>query len=241
MSSRQKYSYGEIFQIIKDFHFFQQNFDPNVDKGILLSEDTTVEEWRMICDLEKADNLVRIYANLFDIDTENVDELLIILRSSNSTLRQLCNWLAEKGKRKYEFLSSSNDYFAVLGKELKKNGSDITEIDFKTSLTSLMKKDAAVIAQTLSLIQPGSIRSYTFQSPRYSKLYTTISVLLILLSICLVLTYTKDVLFGLFGVIGLFLLLIKENLLPKSYQINGHETIGGVINEMIQNQTSNGG
>ncbi len=71
--SEKKYSPHEILQILNDFYNCQAVFDPEVDPGEHLTFETTILDWRAICDLIEPKKLAKSYSDLFNLTTPLAD------------------------------------------------------------------------------------------------------------------------------------------------------------------------
>ena len=94
-----KYNPDEILQILIDFYNCQAAFDPEVDSGQILNFNTTISDWRMICDLIEPINLAKYHHDLFNLKTPLADLEQILLDEDSKTIGDFCIYIANNSEK----------------------------------------------------------------------------------------------------------------------------------------------
>jgi len=94
-NEKTKYTSEEILQILIDFYNFQANFVSEVDKEQGLTFQTTIKEWRSICDLIEPTKLAKCYHEFFELETNESDLINIFSNEKEHTLKEFCDYMAQ--------------------------------------------------------------------------------------------------------------------------------------------------
>ena len=88
-----------ILAVIKDIHRQQCQFDPEAEKGIVLSFDSTIADWRKACDLLDWRRLAKSLNEWFRTDFSDEQWKAALKPAREKKLRDVCELLATKSKR----------------------------------------------------------------------------------------------------------------------------------------------
>jgi hypothetical protein len=164
-----RYSPDEILQILIDFYNFQSVFDPEVDPGETLTFETTISEWRGICDLVEPKNLAKHYYDLFQLTTPLAD-LEAIVSHSNSDLKVFCDYLSEHAAKQgispimimgQNCMTAS--IFTTLINRLQIRGIETENIRPSSKFTPLFKKHGSVLLEEVNKLVPGSLSKFEYR------------------------------------------------------------------------------
>ena len=128
-----KYTSEEILQIIIDFYNFQSEYCIEIGREHILNFQTTIKEWRSICELLEPDKLAKFYHELFDLRTNQLDLTDLLQKEEETTLQVFCDYIAQNSsKEKVNPIISLGmecqeaAIFKTLKDKLEKKGIDTT-------------------------------------------------------------------------------------------------------------------
>lgn len=231
-----KYTSEEILQILIDFYQFQANFDPEVDKGQKLTFQTTIRDWRRICDLKEPVELAKYYHELFELETNESDLINVLSNGEVNTLKVFCDYLAENATKEEINPTMSMGIkcqeaaiFKTLKNKLEKRGIDTKDLKPSTEFAPFFDKHASELIEVVSKLAPGSLSYYKIKD----NIIGVLGALMFLFSIIIliiVLINHMNVWFILisFG-ISAMLLFVGYKLKPVQYEIGGYRTVRDLI------------
>jgi hypothetical protein len=230
-----KYSSDEILQILKDFYNCQSVFDPEVSSGEILNFETTISEWRSICDLVEPQKLANYYYDLFQLKTQ-VNDLETILIENKNQLRVFCDYISEHAKKQRitpVVIMGQNcvtaSIFKTLMHNLQKRGVESENIRPSSKLGPLFRKHGSVFLEEVNKLVPGSLSEFEYRDNWIVRAGIGI-ILLSFLSLVVVPTvwhFNWILLIPLS--IGITLNYIGKRYSPAKESISGYDTIRDLI------------
>ena len=164
-----KYSPNEILQILNDFYNCQSVFDPEVESGEILNFETTISEWRRICDLVEPKKLADYYYDLFQLTTQRADLQAVLLQNKNE-LRILCNYLSEHAIKQsispilimgQRCMTAS--IFKTLTSNLETRGMQTKSIRPSSEFAPIFQKHGAMLLEEVNKLVPGSLSKFEYR------------------------------------------------------------------------------
>lgn len=156
-----KYQPTEILEIIKANYRQQQQYDDIVLKNQELTFDTTVLEWRDICDLLDTTELWKYLNSYFRLSVDREIWLTQLEPEDEKTLGELCRFIsihADKDIIRPVSLFGSKCESAAIFKtftsKLKDRGIDIAELRPSSKLEPLVQKYRSVVIEEINLLDP---------------------------------------------------------------------------------------
>jgi len=226
------YTPEEILQILIDFYNFQAYFCFDADTGHQLTFQTTIGEWRKICDQEKPAKLAEYLHSFFNLDT-NQSELINLLNNEDNTLGAFCNYVANNAIKPVILsgtLCLETAIFEKLKIEFEKKGIDITDFTPSTDFTVLFYKHAEDIMSIVSKLAPGTLSYYKLKYSIIDKLEALLMIFSIITPIVMILFYhiIWHIIIPLFIVTIILVLINKKSKRFKS-DISGYRTIKDLL------------
>lgn len=231
-----KYTSEEILQILIDFYNFQANFDSEVGKGEILTFQTTIKEWRSICDLLEPDKLAIFYHKLFELKTNQADLVDILSKEDRYTLRELCDYIALNAiKEKISPIMSLGTscqeaaVFKALKRKLEEKGIDTKDFKPSAEFIPFFKKHASDLVEVISKLAPGSLTNYKIKENIISRLGSFLFLIAIVFLIIVSIMY-KFTWFLLIPLsLSLLLLFIGNKIKYSKYEVGEYNTIRDLI------------
>jgi len=156
-----KYHPTEILQIIHANYKQQQQYDDIVLKDQEFTFDTTISDWRDICDLLDTNELWKYLNYYFRLDLDRESWMSALEPEDTKSLGDLCNFIsshADKEIIRPIKLFGSNCETAAIFKslitKLKDRGVDISDIRPSSQLEPLIKKYKSVLIEEINQIDP---------------------------------------------------------------------------------------
>jgi len=87
-----------VLETIRDSYRFAQKLDPEAEPGYDLTFDTTIQDWRMACDLLPAKKLGRALNAWFGVRFSDIDWMATLEPAKTATLSGVCELVASKAK-----------------------------------------------------------------------------------------------------------------------------------------------
>ncbi len=234
-----KYQPEEILELLKAFYNFQSVFDPEVDKGCELTFDTTIEDWRMICDLLEPKELADYYHEFFSLSTPRIELEEILNNQRFNTLRDFSNYISKNAvKEKVVSIKLlGNDcleaaIFKTLMSKLNKQGVDTTNIKPSSPFQPFFDNNLEAIMETANKLVPGSISTFEHEENETTIWGWRITILGILAVIIISIFWSFNWLLLIPVITGIVFISIGLKKEPKKYVIGGYETIGELIKGM---------
>jgi len=231
------YTSEEIFQILIDFYNCQVYFMREADAFHKLTFQTTISEWRKICDLSKPMHLAEYYHDIFDINA-NQSELISLLGDEDfTTLGILCDYIAKNSVKititpvvSLGTLCSEAAIFKTLKNELEKKDIDTTNFKPSTNFATFFLKHTTEVLSTVSKLAPGTLSYYKYKSTIISKLSSLLMFSSIITLIVMAIFYhiTWHIM-PLFTVTIIAMLISNRLESPNQYDISGYHTVRDLV------------
>ncbi len=234
-----KYQPNEILEIIRANYRQQQQYDV-VLKNYELNFETTILEWRDICDLLDTDQLWKYLNFSFQIDIDYQTWQNILEPEHKQTLKELCEFIALKAEKVivnpiklFGQECETAGIFRTLTNRLKNKGIDTSEIKPSSKLETLIMKYGTVIIEEINQIDPNVLPAMNYKSNWIYKwgLRTFITSLLV----TIILGFFKSNIAwttGIIAFIGYLMTWIGAKLKPKQANFENLETIADVVRKI---------
>ena len=156
-----KYRPTEILQIIQANYKQQQQLDDLVLSGQELDFNTTILEWRDICDLVDTDDLWKYLNFYFRLDVDKDSWLTQLEPEDEKTIGDLCEFISLHARkeiiRPVKLLGNhcqTAAIFKVLAAKLKDRGVNVSEFRPSSKLEPLFQKYGSAFIEEVNLLNP---------------------------------------------------------------------------------------
>jgi hypothetical protein len=156
-----KYQPEEILQIIRANYLQQQQYDDIALKNQDLTFETTIFDWRDICDLVDTSELWKYLNYYFHLATSRETWMEILEPDDEKTLGYLCKFVADTAEKEViEPIKIMGDFcntaaiFKSLKKRLGDRGFDVSDIRPSSQLEPLVKKYKSVLIEEVNQLDP---------------------------------------------------------------------------------------
>ncbi|OQP46212.1 hypothetical protein [Niastella populi] len=156
-----KYYPIEILQIIQANYKQQQQYDDIVLKDQELTFETTILEWRDICDLVDTSKLWKYLNYYFRMTADEEAWMNILEPEDEKTLGDLCNFIAILAEKEiirpiklFGNYCTTAAIFKSLKGRLKNRGIDVPDLKPSSQLAPLVKKYNSVFIEEINQIDP---------------------------------------------------------------------------------------
>jgi hypothetical protein len=188
-----------VLAVIKDGHRQQCQFDPEAEKDILLTFNSTIAEWRDACDLLGWRKLAKSLNDWFKTNLSDEQWKAVLEPARGKTLRGVCELLATKVKR-MEIKPFGNrcvnaGIFLTIRSFLKRAGAK-EEIKPSTSIAPFSRKYLGECFDGISKLEPGALLLVKIHTPFYNY---SVGAFLLGLVICGIGSFLNPFV-GIFGV-----------------------------------------
>jgi len=229
-----KYSPEEILQILNDFYNYQAVFDPEVGSGESLSFDTTISEWKSLCDLKEPKVLAEYYSELFGL-TNSYSDLQEVLSNKNK-LKGFCDYISEYAVK--QNISSikimgetcmTASIFKTLMTNLKLRGIETQNIRPSSEFRPLFYEHGAVFLEEVNKLAPGSLSKFEYRENWIVKLGLSIIVLSVLsiFIVSMIWHFHWTLMIALIS--GIIISIIGNKFKPAKENIGGYDTMRELI------------
>ena len=166
-----RYSENEILEFIKADYKQRQQLDDIVYRDEILDFNTTIDDWRDICDLVDNDKLGDFFNVAFKLDITTSTWLSVFEPSYEKTLKDICLFVSEKATRESvepiklfgnECLNAG--LFKTLMKNLQRHGVDTKNIRPSTRIEPLFRELGVLLIQEVNLLNPHALPPIDFKS-----------------------------------------------------------------------------
>lgn len=166
-----KYQPTEVLQIIRANYIQQQQFDDIVLKDQELTFETTISDWRDICDLVDTSELWKYLNYYFHLAADQETWMTILEPDDEKALVDLCNFIAnnaEKETIRPIKLFGNNCETAAIFKSLKirleNRGIDVSDFRPSSQLEPLVKKYKSVLIEEINQLAPTVLPPIDFKT-----------------------------------------------------------------------------
>jgi hypothetical protein len=235
-SEMTKYSSSDILQILNDFYNCQSEFDPEVEKGEVLTFDTSIADWTMICDLIEPRKLAKYYHDLFKLETPIADLEDILIHEEQNKLHDFCDYIAQNAPKQnvVPIISlgqscETASIFKTLIYNLKNRGINTNNIKPSSEFIPLFNKFGGELLEEVNKLAPGSLTKFEYRDNKIVRTGWSIIGIFILLIIVIPLIWHFH--WGLMTLLGLgiIVVIIGKRFKPEKEIIGGYSTMRDLI------------
>lgn len=204
-----------ILAVIKDSYRQQCQYDPEAEKGVLLTPDSTIQEWRGACDLLGWRQLAKAMNDWFKTDFSDEQWKAVLEPAKGKKLRDVCEMLATKAKRleikPFGIGCVNAGIFLTIRSLLKRAGSQET-IKPSTPIAPFSRNYLGLFLSEIGQIEPSALPPVKIHNPFYDY---SIWAFLLGLAICGIGSFLSPLL-TIFGVFFTGLAYIAHWIAAKS-------------------------
>jgi hypothetical protein len=243
-----KYSKDDILEILTSSYNLQAEFDPVVIKGMELSFQTTIFDWRDTCDLIEPKKLANIYYESFNLKTPISELEKLFLDEDKTTILDFCEYISEHAeKQNIEPLKllGQNCQTASLFKALKQNltekGADTSSLKPSSEINPFFLKYGGILTDEVNRIAPGTISQFEFKANKLSRIGQSLMIIGFIAGIVIWWIWSFHWLLLLPIISGIVLYQVGNKRKPEKMNISGfknfRELIYGIENNMKKSST----
>jgi hypothetical protein len=158
-----------ILAVLKDSYRQQCQFDPEAEQGIVLTFDSTIQEWREACDLLGWRKLAKSLNKWFQTDFSNEQWKSVLESAKEKKLRDVCELLATKAKQievKPFGRCMNAGIFLTIRSLLKRAGAK-EQIKPSTPIASFSRNYLERFFDEIAKIEPGALPLVKIHNPLY--------------------------------------------------------------------------
>ena len=166
-----KYQPEEILQIIRANYLQQQQYDDIALKDQDLTFETTIFDWRDICDLVDTSELWKYLNYYFHLNASREIWMEILEPDDERTLWHLCRFVADTAEKEViEPIQVMGNYcgtaaiFKSLKKRLADRGLDVSDIRPSSQFEPLVKKYKSVLIEEVNQLAPTVLPPIDFKT-----------------------------------------------------------------------------
>jgi hypothetical protein len=171
MKAINRYISEEVLRIFQANYLQQQQFDPEVELGEELTFETTIEEWRNICDLLKPHELSGYFNYFFELNIP-VDKWLLILQPQETKcLEDLCKFISEnavkpliKPVKLFGTDCQSAATFKHLISKFESKGIEVKDIQPSSLVEPFAMKNLGILIEEVNKINPSTLPPVEYKS-----------------------------------------------------------------------------
>jgi len=230
------YTSEEILQIVLDFYHFQSDYCLEIEKEQNLNFQTTIKEWRNICQLLEPNKLASSYYELFNL-TSDISELIDLLNNEEeNTLQVFCKYIAQNAIKEkvnpiMSFGNEGNEtaILKILQDELEKKGIEAKGFRPSTEFAPFFNKHASVLIEIISKLAPGSLTHYEIKQSIIGRLGVLLTLCSFIILIAALMIHKVTWYVFIPFAISAILLFYKNNKKLVQYKIGGYNTVRDLI------------
>jgi hypothetical protein len=160
-----------VLAVIKDNHRQQCQVDPEAGKDILLTFDSTIDEWRQACDLLGWRKVAKAMNDWFKTDFSDEQWKAVLEPAKKKTLRGVCELLATKVRR-MEIKPFGNrcvnaGIFLTIRSYLKRAGAK-EQIKPSTPIAPFSRNYLGEFFDGIAKLEPGALPLVKIHTPFYN-------------------------------------------------------------------------
>jgi len=211
----------------------RSGFDPEVDPGFVLSRDTTISEWRSVCDLVGPRSLARVMNNWFGCELPDREWAELLEPEGTRTLGGIADRIAPL-IRFPDFAPATvagqvdppAGAFFALRRLVAQKGIEISDMRPSTRIATLSEAQVAGLGMALAKLGPGLTPEPIIEPFRRQQIGVVVALVSV---IALVASLTNaSRLFAAFGLCGLVAGVFMVPGKPKSIQFGSFTTVGDI-------------
>lgn len=242
MVSVNTYTSEEILEVFRANYRQQQQFDPEVVLGEELNFDTSVEEWRDICDLLESYKLANYFNYFFELDISQESWLSILLPEDERTLRDVCSFISQNAIKpliKPLKLFGSDCKTAAIFKHLMykftQKGIDIKTIMPSSPLEPFAKKHLGVLIEEVNKLSPSALPPVEYKANVFYRIGTSLFVIGFLAMIISIWVSNLIWLIVFLFSLGILLCWVGSKFNPTRTAFKELDTFRSLVNRIEQN------
>jgi hypothetical protein len=163
-----------VLAVLVDSHRQQCGYDPEADASIQLSFDSTIDDWRIACDLVDGASLGAALNEEFGLSCSTDQWLEVLEPSESKKLRSVCELIALTGRLE-RFLPASSlggsclaaGVFRSIRSMLGRRGVDVRSLRPSSDLRPYLRSLPGFFAHELGKIVPGILPAIKIHTPVY--------------------------------------------------------------------------
>jgi hypothetical protein len=175
-----------ILAVLQDMYRQQCRIDRITNPEAVLSFDTTIAEWREICDLVGWRRLARAHNVLFGISCSDAEWYAVLEPAGERRLKEVCGLIALRAvrplirpSRLFGGTCATAGAFLTIRSILHEAGASVSHIAPSTELAPYTREFAGVFLGPVSHLAPGTLPAIRIRTPVY---YTGLWGLLVALA-----------------------------------------------------------
>lgn len=166
----------EILAVLQDEHRHQCSYDPGADPDAILTLESSIEDWRIACDLVEWKALAGALNTQWNLTVPLSEWKALLTPPKKRKLRGVCEVLSRSNRPK-EVVSpvifgrpcqSAGVFFAVR-ELLERDGADVTHLSPSSLLSEYAIEHSRVFEQDISQLAPGALPTIRIQNPDYER------------------------------------------------------------------------
>ena len=237
MEKQSKYKPEEILEYLKADYKQRAAYDIAVEIGAELKLETTISDWREICDLVATKDLWKYLDSLFKIEKSKNEWMSILEPEDKITLKELCEFISSnstkieiKPRKLLGNDCKSAAIFHTIITELKNRGIETNKIKPSSQLEEIVLESEGAIIEITNLLNPKALPPIDFKG---NKVYEwSLNVLVWMFPMIIVTAFFSERLatgIGIIMIIAYGLTWIGVNMKPEKAKFEGIETIRDLI------------
>lgn len=168
----------EVFFIFKEEHRICSQFDPEADPSILLTMNTSIEDWRLSMDLLNWDKLSQYLNKEFEISPNSEEWKNALCPANNRTIQDVCKLISSYAKLEVvkpikllgkECISAS--IFKLIKKNLTKRGVDTTNLKPSSKIEPILKSNFGEFIEQINKNFTGVIPDVQICTTKLDRIY----------------------------------------------------------------------
>jgi hypothetical protein len=166
----------DILAVLQDEHRHQCSYDPGADPDAILTLESSIEDWRIACDLVEWKALAAALNTQWNLTLPLSEWTALLTPPKKRKLRGVCEVLSRSNRPK-EVISPSilgrpcqtaGVFFAVR-ELLERDGADVSDLSPSSLLSKYAIEHSRVFEQDISQLAPGALPTIRIQNPDYER------------------------------------------------------------------------
>ena len=231
-----KYSKEDILQMLISQYHLQTEFDPVVIKGMELNFQTTIFEWRDICDLIAPKKLAKVYHESFNLKTPLSELEKLFSDEDRSTISDFCEYISEHAeKEKIEPIRllghncQTASIFRTLKQNLTEKGADTSDLKPSSEINPFFLKYGGILFDEVNRIAPGTMSEFEYKANKIESIGTKVLFFSIVFAIGFWSIWFFNWLLLLPIAIGIIIYQIGAKKKPEKMNISGFDNFRELI------------
>ena len=155
---------GDVLAFLNADYRLRAGLDPEVSEGDTLTRETTIGEWRAICDLIAARRLTRVFNEWFGLAESDTACLAVLVPEEQRTLGGFTDFVAARARwQDFQSISvagrpdaAAGAFFCLRGL-LAQAGVPVAELRPSTPISSISRSHLSPLAEALSRLAPSLV------------------------------------------------------------------------------------